>query len=152
MDDDYYDDYDDEPEIDKKKLIIGATKIGIQIIALSSITVFCNNDSNIAKWGRETSALIYGWLKTYVAFGIVIGIIGIILGFFPPTAFHMPFIYSIPEAGISILMGIFMTTFVGMTLAAVKDSSCNTHQSTAIKVIMFFIIKDIVTTVMSMKK
>jgi hypothetical protein len=123
-----YGTYQSTPEKNYIKIFMGCALIIINIMAFLSITAFCGKNFPF----RSISSTYYGWFVAFTSICLTIGIIGLILNIFPFTS-------SI----LSIFVGAFATTYVAMTLAAVKESGpdknnsdkkCNTHTTAAMQV------------------
>jgi len=141
--------YEPTPEKNYIKIFMGCALIIINIISFLSITSFCGKNFPL----RNISSTYYGWFVAFTSICLTIGIIGLILNLVPFTKPVVMFIFPLYTSIISMLIGLFATTYVAMTLAAVKESGpdknnadkkCNTHTSAAMQVMGVSVILGII--------
>ena len=134
-----YDMYQPQPPKHYIKLFMGCALVLINLIAFLSITAFCGKYFPL----RSMSVKYYGWFTAFTSICLTIGIIGLILNIIPFTKPIVMFIFPFTTSIMSILVGAFTTTYVAMTLDALKksgpdeknpDKKCNTHTSSAMQV------------------
>ena len=131
--------YQPQPEKDYIKLFMGCALVLINVIAFLSITTFCGKSFML----RSMSVEYYGWFTAFTSICLTVGIIGLILNIIPFTKPIVMFLFPFTTSILSIFIGAFATTYVAMTLAALKESGpdennpqkkCNTHTTAAMQV------------------
>lgn len=131
--------YQPQPEKHYIKLFIGCALVIINIIAFLSITTFCGKKFGL----REMSVTYYSWFTAFTSICLTAGIIGLILNILPFTKPIVMFIFPFTTSILCILIGAFATTYVAMTLAALKNSGpdknkpnkkCDKHTTAAMQV------------------
>ena len=123
-------DYEEVKNYNYANIVSGFVIIIVNIMAILSLTVMCNENSFV----REIPLKYYDYILKFTYIMFIIGIVGVFLNFIPFTKPVINFILPLTTSIGMILLSYVSSSYASETYKAIKDITCNTNKNSSLQV------------------